>query len=163
MIMVPSVTETHQMTTQPWYTDVVLPMLLAAGRVTYGRAIRANLEAAGFGDMPRQGSRVVGGIARNGLNLTDVSEVLGVSKQAASQLVDTLVIRGYVERIPDAEDRRRMTVGLTDRGRSAAQEIRHAVEAVDAALIERVGADDLAVARRVLGHLVELDHDPHFG
>jgi DNA-binding MarR family transcriptional regulator len=144
----------------PWYADVVLPMLLAAGRTTYGRAIRANLQAAGFGDLPRQGSRVVGGIARNGLNLTDVSEVLGVSKQAASQLVDTLVVRGYVERIPHPDDRRRMTVGLTDRGRGAAEEIRDAVEAVDRALTDRVGAEDLSVARRVLGQLVELD-DPH--
>jgi len=146
----------------PWYTDVVMPMLLAAGRTTYGRAIRTNLQSAGFGDMPRQGSRIVGGIARNGLNLADVSEVLGVSKQAASQLVDTLVVRGYVERIAHPEDRRRMTVGLTERGRSAAQEIRAAVEAVDAQLVDRVGADELAVARRVLGQLVELSHDPHF-
>lgn len=156
MISVGTVSETHP----PWYADVVLPSLLAAGRTTYGRAIRANLQSAGFGDMPPQGSRVVGGIARNGLNLTDVSEVLGVSKQAASQLVDTLVVRGYVERIPHPEDRRRMTVGLTARGRSAAQEIRAAIEAVDQSLTDRVGADDLAVARRVLGQLVELD-DPH--
>ena len=144
---------------QPWYADVVLPMLLAAGRMTYGRAIRANLEAAGFADMPRQGSRIVGGIARSGLNLTDVSEVLGVSKQAASQLVDTLVVRGYVERMPHPDDRRRMTVGLTDRGRSAAEEIRHAVETVDAQLAERVGAPDVAAARRVLAELVELNRD----
>lgn len=147
---------------QPWYTDVVMPMLLAAGRTAYGRAIRANLQAAGFGDMPRQGSRIVGGIARNGLNLTDVSEVLGVSKQAASQLVDTLVVRGYVERVPHPDDRRRMTVALTDRGRSAAQEIRDAVESVDAELTGRVGEPEVAVARRVLGQLVELSHDPHF-
>ena len=134
-------------------------MLLAAGRATYGNAIRANLVEAGFGDLPRQGSRVVGGIARTGTNLADVSGLLGVSKQAASQLVDTLVLRGYVERRPDPEDRRRMTVGLTDRGRGAAQEIRDAVESVDAALLERVSSKDLAILRRVLGQLVELADD----
>jgi DNA-binding MarR family transcriptional regulator len=148
-------------TSQPWYADIVLPMLLAAGRATYGKAIRANLVGAGFGDLPRQGSRIVGGIARNGVNLSDVSGVLGVSKQAASQLVDTLVLRGYVERIPDANDRRRMTIGLTDRGRGAAQEIRDAVESVDSALLERVSSRDLAILRRVLGQLVELADDEH--
>lgn len=136
-------------------------MLLAAGRATYGKAIRANLVEAGFGDMPRQGSRIVGAIARSGVNLADVSDLLGVSKQAASQLVDTLVLRGYVERIPDPDDRRRMTVGLTDRGRSAAQEIRAAIDSVDAALLERVSGRDVAILRRVLGQLVELaDEQP---
>jgi DNA-binding MarR family transcriptional regulator len=144
---------------QPWYADIVLPMLLAAGRTTYGRAIRASLVDAGFGDMPCQGSRIVGGIARNGVNLTDVSGLLGVSKQAASQLVDTLVLRGYVERIPDPDDRRRVNVGLTTRGRSAAREIRDAVESIDAALLERVSVQDVAVTRRVLGRLAELADD----
>lgn len=47
------------MPTTPWYADIVLPRLLAAGRATYGQAIRANLVEAGFGVMPRQGSRRV--------------------------------------------------------------------------------------------------------
>jgi DNA-binding MarR family transcriptional regulator len=152
-------TETHH--EPPWYDEVVLPMLLAAGRVTYGNAIREALFAAGFDDMPRQGSRIVGGIARTNSNLRDVSGLLGVSKQAASQLVDTLVMRGYVQRIPDTEDRRRMEVGLTDRGRAAAREINEAVNGVDAELLSRVGAKDLAATRSVLGALVELARDSH--
>ena len=43
-----------------------------------------------------------------------------MSKQAAGQLVDTLVLRGYLDRSPDPEDRRRMTVTLTERGAMAA-------------------------------------------
>ena len=44
---------------------------------------------------------------------------LGVSKQAAGQLVDTLVLRGYLERSVDPEDRRRLTLTLTERGMAA--------------------------------------------
>jgi DNA-binding MarR family transcriptional regulator len=152
-------TETPSQT--PWYADVVLPVLLAAARKTYGQAIATRLAESGFEDMPRQGSRVVGGIARNGSNLTDFSRVLGVSKQAASQLVDTLVTRGYVERVPHPEDRRRMTVDLTERGRAAAREINAAVTGVDTALAAAVGDQDLARTRAVLGELVRLGNDPH--
>ena len=88
----------------------------------------------------RNGAYVVGAIARTGSPFSGIIRELGVSKQAAGQLVDTLVIRGYLIRTPDPEDRRRMTVTLTERGRLAAEAAHGAVEEVDPALIERVGA-----------------------
>lgn len=148
------------MVDQPqWYQDVGLPPLLGAARRTYTAAIRAALTGAGFDDVPRSGASVLGRIARSGRNLADVAGELAVSKQAASQLVDTLVTRGYVKRTPDPEDRRRVTVGLTERGRAAAAEIRQAVERVDAALATKVSHQDLARARAVLGAIAEMGHD----
>ena len=143
-------------TDQPWYADLVLPVLLGAARTTYGDAIRAALGAAGFHDMPRSGARAVGGIARNGANLRNVAEELGISKQGASQLIDLLVLRGYCERIPDPDDRRRMTVGLTERGRAAAVEVNRAVTRVDRALLDRFGEQRLQDTREVLGGLAAL-------
>ena len=43
----------------------------------------------------------------------ELAASLGLSKQAASQLIDTLVLREYLERRIDPEDRRRMGVRLT--------------------------------------------------
>jgi DNA-binding MarR family transcriptional regulator len=146
---------------EPWYADVVFPMLLAAARRRYGREIRDALASAGFTDMPRAGARLVGGIARNGPSLADAAADLAVSKQAASQLVDTLVLRGYLERRSDPADRRRIILDLTERGRAAADEIRAAVDRVDQRFAERVGADKVAETRRVLAALVE-DGDAHF-
>jgi DNA-binding MarR family transcriptional regulator len=140
-----------------WYDELVLPVLLAEARRTYGAAIRRALAAAGFDDMPRAGARLVGGIARDGgTPLREVAITQAVSKQAASQLVDTLVARGYVVRVPDADDRRRLSIALTDRGRAAAAEIRGAVDAVDTAFEEAVGAADVARVRTALGALVAL-------
>ena len=140
-----------------WYEELVLPVLLAEARRTYGAAIRRALSAAGFDDMPRAGARVVGGIARHGgAPLREVAVAQAVSKQAASQLVDTLVTRGYVVRVPDPGDRRRVSIALTDRGEAAAAEIRSAVEAVDAAFEQAVGRDQVARVRAVLGALVAL-------
>jgi DNA-binding MarR family transcriptional regulator len=146
------------MTEPRWYEDVVLPPLLGAARRTYTAAIRAALIDAGFDDMPRSGGSVLGRIARQGRNLRDMAGELAVSKQAASQLVDTLVARGYVERAPDPDDRRRVTVGLTERGQAAAAEIRAAIDRVDAELATKVGDNDLATTRATLGILAEMGH-----
>ncbi len=153
--------ESPSETDSPWYAELVVPVLLAAARKTYGREIHTALDAAGFGDMPRSGSRLVGGIARRGQPLREVGGDLGVSKQAASQLVDTLVLRGYVTRIVDPDDRRRVNIDLTERGSAAAVEIRGAVDRIDAALLAKVGPDDVAAMRRATGALVEMS-DSHF-
>ncbi len=108
---------------EAWYEDLVLPVLLGAGRMTYGRAIREGYAEAGFDDIPKLGPRLLGGIRRFGGSVGSVGDVardFGVSKQAASKLIDTLVIRGYVERGTDPDDRRRLTLELTELGREAA-------------------------------------------
>ena len=113
---------------------------------------------AGIDDMPRNGAFVVGSIARNGTPLSEIITYLGLSKQRSGQLVDALVDRGYLERALDPDDRRRMTVTLTNRGQLAASVGRKAVEGVDAALIARVGAETVQQARVALGALSELEH-----
>jgi DNA-binding MarR family transcriptional regulator len=138
------------------HDEVAFPALLRASRTAYGTAIRTALTAIGCADVPRNGAFVLGSIARNGAPMGDVIRGLGVSKQAGGQVVDTLVVRGYLERTPDPDDRRRMTVSLTDRGRVAAAASRDAVERVDAALVARIGADTVASARAALVALIQL-------
>ena len=91
----------------PWYDEIAFPALLRAARTTYGDAIRAALVEIGCADVPRNGAFVLGAVARHGAPMGDVVRGLGVSKQAGSQVVDTLVVRGYLERTPDPDDRRR--------------------------------------------------------
>jgi DNA-binding MarR family transcriptional regulator len=137
-----------------WFDEVGIPALLRAARRTYGIAVRAALAEADCDDMPRNGSYVVGAIARTGAPLSQIITELGVSKQAAGQLVGTLVMRGYLDRSPDPEDRRRLTITLTERGQAAAAVIRSAVDDVDADLITRVGAEYVAHTRATLGSLI---------
>ena len=139
----------------PWYQQVVFPALLRASRRTYGAAIRDELGSAGFGDVPRNGSYVLGSLARTGTPLASVIAELGVSKQAAGQLVDTLVVRGYLERTPDETDRRRLTVSLTEQGALAAAASRAAVERVDAEVLAAVGQEKVDNAREVLAALID--------
>jgi DNA-binding MarR family transcriptional regulator len=138
-----------------WFDDVAFPVLLRAARTAYGSAIRQALADVGCDDMPRNGSFVIGAIARTGAPLSEIIKGLGVSKQAAGQLVDTLVTRGYLDRSPDPDDRRRLTITLTERGRAAAAVIRSVTERVDADLTGRVGADHVAHTRATLAALIE--------
>jgi DNA-binding MarR family transcriptional regulator len=141
-----------------WADNVVLPALLRHARTTYGQAMRQALEKAGFGDIPKNGLYVLGGLAMGAGDapLGVLVRELAVSKQAAGHLVDALVSGGYVVRAVDDEDRRRLTVTLTERGRAAAATQAAAREKIDAELIARVGEEDVARARRVLAALVEI-------
>jgi len=138
-----------------WYDEVAFPALLRAARSTYRSAVRDALSDAGCDDLPRNGAYVIGGIARNGSPLSEIIQELGVSKQAAGQLVDTIVMRGYLHRAPDPEDRRRLTVTLTERGHMAASVVRAAVELVDSEVSTLVGVEYVAHARATLAALIE--------
>jgi DNA-binding MarR family transcriptional regulator len=136
--------------------EVVLPILLRPGRGVYGMFIRQALTEAGFPDMPANGGYVLGLIEPGGVPLGDVISDLGVSKQTASQLVDTLVVRGYLERSVDPDDRRRVLVTLTERGRAASDAVVATVQEVDARLLAAVGAERLAHTKETLAALVDL-------
>ena len=135
-----------------------LPVLLRFARAAYGAALRSALADLGFDDIPRNGIYVIGAIARNGTSLGQIIQELGVSKQAAGQLVDTLVVRGYLERAVDADDRRRLTVTLSARGLAAAEVTREAIGRIEAQLGEQVGAAAIAHTRATLQALIEVGH-----
>jgi DNA-binding MarR family transcriptional regulator len=137
--------------------DVVnIPALLRSARGSYGQAVAASLQAAGFEDIPRNGPFVLGGMANRGWSASDMVEALEVTKQAASQLIDTLVVRGYLTREINPEDRRRLTIELTDRGRAAAAAVRAAVESVDAELARMISPEQMAGLRAGLAALAEI-------
>lgn len=136
--------------------EAVLPVLLRPGRGVYGLFIRDALVENGFTDMPANGGYVLGLIVSEGSPLSDVVADLGVSKQTASQLVDTLVVRGYLERSVDPEDRRRVLLRVTERGRAASEVVFRTAADVDARLLAVVGAERMAHTKETLAALIDL-------
>jgi DNA-binding MarR family transcriptional regulator len=145
-------------TESPWYEGIVLPALLRHARNTYGVAMRKALDDAGFDDIPGNGLYVIGGLAvgANDVPLGQLIKELRISKQAAGQLVDALVTRGYLERAIDKDDRRKLTITLTERGRAAAAAQAAGREKVDAELLASVGPDDVSRTRRTLAVLCDM-------
>jgi DNA-binding MarR family transcriptional regulator len=146
---------------KPWYEEIVLPALLRHARAIYGIAMRAALAEAGFDDIPKNGLYVIGGLALGAGDapLGQLVEELAVSKQAAGQLVDTLVLRGYLERAVDTEDRRKLTVTLTERGKAAAATQTVAREKIDAELLARMGGEAIHLTRQTLAALINLGQE----
>lgn len=142
----------------PGYPNITLPALLRHARTTYGTAMRTALDAAGYDDVPRNGLYVIGGLALGAgdVPLGALIRDLRISKQAAGQLVDTLVTRGYLARTVDPLDRRRLVVTLTERGKAAAQVQTRERERIDAELGTRVGMADIAATRRTLAALIDI-------
>jgi DNA-binding MarR family transcriptional regulator len=146
--------------TQPWYETIVIPALLRHARSTYGRAMRTALAAAGYDDIPRNGLYVIGGLALGAgdVPLGQLIRELRVSKQSTGQLVDMLVLRGYLDRSADPDDRRRQRVVLTERGRAAAEVQAGARARIDAALAERIGEESMKRMRQALAVIIDLGH-----
>jgi DNA-binding MarR family transcriptional regulator len=136
--------------------EVVIPALLRAARGSYGNAIHARLAEAGFEDVPRNGAYVLGGMVNHGGSAGGLVRELGVSKQAASQLIDTLVLRSYLEREADPEDRRRVRIAVTERGRAAAATVRAGVLAINAELAKLISPEELAGLRAGLAALCDI-------
>ncbi len=144
-----------------WYEEVPVPQLLRDVREVYRDAVRRALDSVGCDDVPRNGALVLAGLNQGtpGPEFRPQAEVvswLGSSKQTASQLIDTLVLRDYLERRNDPVDRRRMEVRLTPRGRTASVAIRAATDAIDASVARLLTADELHGLRAGLAAYREL-------
>ena len=136
------------MNDRAWYEDVPLPQLLRETRDAYREVVGRALADAGCDDLPRNAMFVLTGLDHTTPEPAfspqgSVIASLGLSKQAASQLIDTLVLREYLERRIDPDDRRRMGVRLTGRGRTAAIAIHTAVDEIEAELARLITADEL--------------------
>ena len=141
--------------------DISMPALLRHAWTTYSEAMRKSLDKAGYDDIPKNGLYVLGGPARQkgGRPLSEPIEDLRISKLAVGQLVDTLAMRGYLDREVYMEDRRKLTILLTDRGRAAAELQGAARATVDAELISGVGLKNVDEMRRALSVLIDMSHD----
>ncbi len=138
------------------YDEAPFSALLHATRGTYTAAIQHAQAKVGCGDIPASGEPILSAMEWSGASLESVVRWLGVTKQAAGQAVDVLVARGYLERIRDPSDRRRVNLSLTDRGRNAGRAARGAIEQVDRDLRARVGDESIAHARKTLIALREI-------
>ena len=109
--------------------------------------------------MPQPGYWALTILARGGTDASLLIGEMGVSKQAVSKLVDTLVTTGFVHRRPNDTDRRRTDLLLSVRGGQAAEVILDAVREVNETLAIEVGtqrfSDLLEILVQLTGKLAE--------
>ncbi|MBS2965703.1 winged helix-turn-helix transcriptional regulator [Actinocrinis puniceicyclus] len=96
--------------------NLALAALLLGAAATLVDGIHAAVAAAGFDDLRPSHGFAFARIAAGETTVGDVAEHLGVTKQAASQLVEELARKGYLTRRPHPGDARARLLELTARG-----------------------------------------------
>lgn len=141
----------------PAQSPEALSWLLRRAVRRYASPVSEALAAQGFGDLPQRGVWAVSALAQEepGLSGRDLVTRMGISKQAISQLVETLVTLGYVARRAAADDRRRTLLHLTTRGRGAARIIDATVAEMEETMANAIGAERLQELHRALADLDE--------
>ncbi|RSN66814.1 MULTISPECIES: MarR family winged helix-turn-helix transcriptional regulator [Actinomadura] len=103
--------------------------------------VHADLAAHGHPDLRPTHGFVFQAIMRGGSSAAELGRRLGVSKQAAGKMIESLERIGYVERVPDPGDARRKTVRLTPRAADALRRSEEAFERVRADWARRLGPE----------------------
>jgi DNA-binding MarR family transcriptional regulator len=132
-----------------------LAILMTGGARVVADRLGDAVSRAGIDDMRSSFGFVIRALAERDRTLTELSELLGVTKQAAIKVVDEMEQRGFVERHPDAADRRAKVIRLTDKARRVRRTALRASTRLEAELVQDLGAADVAAMRRVLLRLLE--------
>jgi DNA-binding MarR family transcriptional regulator len=128
--------------------------LLGRAHAELNRRILDGVTRAGHDIRPAHRAVFVN-IDRAGSRLTQLAERAAMTPQAMGELVDDLVTRGYVERIPDPVDRRAKLIVLTDRGFDALQAAYDTIFGIEADLQAELGQNGLVRLQRVLRRIAE--------
>lgn len=101
--------------------------------------------------------RVLAYLAEEALTLSEIARRRHVSLQAAGILVQGLVERGWISRMPDPDDRRQANLHLTELGRAQYERVNERMLAHLSPLMEKLSSEEsvavgtaLPALRRVL-------------
>jgi DNA-binding MarR family transcriptional regulator len=125
-------------------------LLAAAGDLT--QRINDGVVARGFEGRPAWGFAFTR-LAPDGATVTELASHLGVTKQAASQLVDEIVRKGYAERRPHPVDARARLVVLTERGWACTRAAEEAAAEAVRSWIDVLGESDVHALCDRLGRI----------
>lgn len=127
-------------------------LLLVVTRGVFDR-VHEQLTAAGHPVRPAHGYVFQLLATTGGASGTEIAHHLGVTKQAAAQLVDGLERQGYVTRAPDPREHRARLAVLTDRGWECIREAERLWRAEEADVADVLGADAADALRDGLARL----------
>jgi DNA-binding MarR family transcriptional regulator len=115
----------------------------------------AILAKYGFG---RAHHRAIYFIGRNpGITITELLDILKITKQSLSRVLGTLIDQGFVEQRADPTDRRRKQLTLTETGQALERELSNAQMTRFARAYREAGAEAVEGFRRVLIGIVNAE------
>jgi DNA-binding MarR family transcriptional regulator len=122
---------------------VFLRLLLRVSQIETNELVE-KLHARGHGPVQRAHIAVLGNIHTEGTRLVELARRLGVTRQAASQMVQQIEQRGFLERAPDPEDGRAVLVRHTGAGRALLLDALALMDEIETEFAEMVGVRTMA-------------------
>lgn len=143
----------HEISIRDSYRSI--PELMRVARGTYKRAADIELAAGGFEDLPTASGYLLAYLEDDEQSVPEKIEGLGIKRREFSQLIDALVLRGYITREFD-EGTQEASLALTERGHAANAASFRGCNHVDAELERRLTETEIAGLRRGLAVLAEI-------
>jgi DNA-binding MarR family transcriptional regulator len=91
-----------------------------------------------------------------GMQVTHLAERFGIAAGTASGILDGLSRLGFIERSRAGQDRRTVTVTLTDAGRHEVERKRRSIARQRRRLFESIAAEERGHTERLLRHLAQV-------
>ena len=130
--------------------QVPLPGLMEVVEEALFAEFRQELIKSGYGDIRPTHGCVFRFIREEPLRLTELATLAGMTKQSIGEVIDNLVELGYVQRVPDPQDRRAKLLCLTERGEEAQKVGFGLFKKVEQRWARRYGPERLAQLRELL-------------
>jgi len=120
----------------------------------FNELVLAKARDDGYADLRHAHGYVFQHLIEGPKTVTALAGLLGVSQQAASKSVAELVELGYLETSP-GDDRRAKQIALSSRGHAAIARVRKTRAALEARLVKRHGAAEVARVKSLLARVLE--------
>ena len=134
-------------------------ILLLLAYQGFTRALHEDLAAHGLTDLRHNDGYVFRALAAGPRRIVDLANGLGVSKQAAAQIVSDMEARGLVTRGVDPDDARAQRVELSTLGARALRTARAFHERYESDLRDRLGPRNGAALRGGLTAIIDAELD----
>ncbi len=129
---------------------IPLPALMELAVDAMWTDFRASLLAAGITDIRPTHGCVFRFLHGDGMRLTELASLAGLTKQSVGEIADDLTALGYVERYPDPTDKRAKLIGLTAKGKAAQATGFSLFSKLEEEWSDAFGDDDIALLRAFL-------------
>ncbi len=132
----------------------LLLRLLFRATHTMNAEMADRIRALGFPDFQPSFTALLAHVDTEGTRVTAIAERMGTSRQAASQMLQAIEARGYIERVPDPRDGRAVIARHTESGRRILLAAIEVMQSIEGDYETVLGADGLARLKRLLARLL---------
>jgi DNA-binding MarR family transcriptional regulator len=131
-------------------SQVTLPALMDLAVDAMYVDFRKHLEETPYTDIRPTHGCVFRFVHGEGMRLTELATLAGLTKQSVGEIVDDLTRLGYIERFPDPTDKRAKLIRLTEKGLDAQRIGFASFDKLEKQWAKVFGADRIAALRSLL-------------